>query len=79
MLTSYSDSNGECATWTLVIEPPRPFLAPGDYYILATDMPYNQTADVLDQIFRALQQSGTRVNLTPGGATEVSIKPVVLR
>jgi hypothetical protein len=79
MLTSYSDSAGECSIWTLVIEPARPFLAPGDYRVLATDMPYNQTADVLDQIFMALQQSGTTVRLTEGGNTEVSIKPVELR
>jgi hypothetical protein len=79
MLTSYSDSAGECAAWTLVIEPPRLFLAPGDYRGLATDMPYNQTAVVLDRIFAALQQSGTKVSLTAGGNTEISIQPVELR
>jgi hypothetical protein len=79
MLTSYSDEAGECSTWTLVIEPPRPVLAPGDYYVLATDMPYNQTADVMEQIHRALQASATKVTLQPGGSTEISIKPVVLR
>jgi hypothetical protein len=76
---SYSDERGECSSFTLVNEPPRAVLAPGEYVVLATEMPYNQTADVLDQVWRAIQNNGTRVVLKPNTTTEVSTKPVVLR
>jgi hypothetical protein len=76
---SYSDQNGECSSFTLVNEPPRAVMAPGDYTVLAADMPYNQTADVLDSVWQAIQSSGTRITLRPGQTADVSVKPVTLR
>ncbi len=75
----YSDAKGECSVFSLPNETPRSVFAPGEYVVLAAELPFNQSADVLDQIWRTLQSSGTKLTLPPGSTGEASVKPVVLR
>ena len=75
----YSNDMGECSVFSLPNETPRTVFAPGDYMVLAAELPYNQSADVLEQIWRTLQTDGTKVTLPPGSTGEASIKPTVLR
>lgn len=75
----YSDTKGECSVFSLPNETPRTVFAPGQYWVLAAEIPYNQGADVLDQIWRTLQTVGTKVTLSPGSTGEATIKEVVLR
>jgi hypothetical protein len=75
----YSDDKGECAVFTLPNETPRPVLPPGEYVLLAAEIPYNQSADVLDQLWRTFQTKGAKVKLPAGGRGEVSIRQEVLR
>ncbi len=77
--TCYTDDKGECSLFSLPNENPPGVFAPGDYVVLAAEIPFNQSADVLDQIWRALQTAGTKITLPPGSVGEASIKPVVLR
>jgi hypothetical protein len=75
----YTDDKGECTVFTLPNESPRPVFAPGEYTVLAAEIPYNQSADVLDQVWKTFQTEGAKVTLPPGATGEVSIKQVVLR
>ncbi|MEO8100273.1 MAG: carboxypeptidase-like regulatory domain-containing protein [Acidobacteriota bacterium] len=79
MMTGYSDARGEISAFTLVNQPPRAVLAPGEYYVLATDIPVNQTADVLESVWRTLQSDATRVTLQPSETGQVTVKLVTLR
>jgi hypothetical protein len=47
--------------------------------LLAAEIPYNQSADVLDQLWRTFQTKGAKVKLPAGGRGEVSIRQEVLR
>jgi hypothetical protein len=75
----YSDDKGECSVFSLPNEPPKSVFAPGEYMVLAAEIPYNQGADVLDQIWQTLQTVGSKVMVPPGSTGEATIKPVVLR
>lgn len=75
----YSDDKGECAVFSLPNETPRPVLPPGEYTVLAAEIPYNQSADVFDRLWSMIQTKGTKVKLPPGSTGEVSIKQEVLR
>lgn len=78
MMTGYSDARGEISAFTLVNQPPRAVLAPGEYYVLATEIPVNQTADVLEAVWRALRSDATRVTLRPNETGQVTVKQVTL-
>ncbi|MEP7273031.1 MAG: hypothetical protein ABI882_16140, partial [Acidobacteriota bacterium] len=75
----YSDDKGECSVFSLPNEPPRSVFAPGDYVVLAAEIPYNQSADVIDQFWSTIQSKGTKIKLTPSSTGEASIKQEVLR
>jgi hypothetical protein len=75
----YSDDNGECAIFSLPNEPPRSVFAPGDYVVLAAEIPYNQSSDVLDLFWRTIQSKGTKVKLVPGSTGEAAVKQEILR
>lgn len=75
----YSDDKGECSVFSLPNETPRSVLAPGDYTVLAAEMPYNQSADAFDQLWRTIQAKGTKIKLPPASTGQVSIKQEVLQ
>ena len=75
----YSDDKGECSVFSLPNETPRPVFAPGDYVVLAAEIPFNQSADVLDQLWKTFQSKGSKVKLPAGGTGDVSIKQEVMR
>lgn len=79
MMTGYSDARGEISTFTLVNQQPRAVLAPGEYYVLATEIPVNQTADVLESVWQLLRSDATRVTLKPSETGQVTVKRVTLR
>jgi hypothetical protein len=79
LMLSYTDERGEASVFSLTLEPPIAAMAPGEYYVLAAEMPYNQTADVLDQVWSTLQTRATKVTLRANTTTEVTVKPVTLR
>jgi hypothetical protein len=54
-------------------------VAPGEYYVLATEIPVNQTADVLESVWRTLRSDATRVTLRPSETGQVTVKRVTLR
>jgi hypothetical protein len=75
----YSDDKGECTVFSLPNETPRSVWAPADYVVLAAEIPFNQSAEVYDQLWRTFQTNGTRVKLQPSSTGEATIKPAVLR
>ncbi|MEO8098650.1 MAG: carboxypeptidase regulatory-like domain-containing protein [Acidobacteriota bacterium] len=75
----YSDNKGDCMVFSLPNETPRSVFAPGDYVVLAADIPYNQSSDVMDQFWRTIQTKGTRIKLPASSTGEASIKLEVLR
>lgn len=75
----YSDDKGECSVFSLPNETPRSVFAPADYVVLAAEIPFNQSADVLDQLWRTFQSKGSKVKVPPGGTGDVSIKQEVMR
>jgi hypothetical protein len=79
MMRCYSNERGECSVFTLTLEPPYTTVAPGEYIVLAADLPYNKTADAYDQIWRVLQSDGTKVKLEASQTTDIAVKPVILR
>lgn len=79
IMTGYSDARGEISAFTLVNQPPRAVLAPGEYYVLGAEIPVNQTADVLESVWRTLQSDATRVTLRPSETGQVTVKQVKLR
>ncbi|MEP7355533.1 MAG: hypothetical protein ABI824_20070, partial [Acidobacteriota bacterium] len=75
----YSDDQGVCTIFTLPNETPRSVFAPGDYVVMAAEIPYNQSSDVMDLFWRTIQSKGTKIKLQPGSSGEASIKQEVLR
>lgn len=75
----YSDDKGECSVFSLPNETPRSVFAPGDYTVLAAEIPYNQSADVFDQLWKTIQAKGTKVKLPPGSTGEASIRQEILQ
>jgi hypothetical protein len=75
----YSDDKGECRVFSLPNETPKSVFAPGEYAVLAAEIPFNQSSDVLDRIWRSVQSEGTRVILPPGSTGEALIEQKVLR
>lgn len=75
----YSDDRGECSVFALPNEPPKAVFPPGEYVVLAAELPFNQSSDVLDQLWSALRASGTKLTLPPGGTGDATTRPTVLR
>jgi hypothetical protein len=53
-------------------------MAPGKYYILAVNLPYNPAAETFEALARALPKAKT-VTIEPKGTVEITIEPTELR
>jgi hypothetical protein len=75
-----TESDGSCRIWRqrAPTSPPPGPLAPGKYYVVAADVPYNNSIDSVELLKQLIPRS-PQITVAPNGTAEITVEPMTAR